>query len=171
LRPPYGERGQGSGIRDQTTSANRRMKLRVREEIISHWGRRVVSFCWRGFALRFGSDLVVTIEQGRRNSTTISRTLRLRNGQRWPEDEMRKCEISFSRTLWQAVDKHSSAALHSSFVTAAYGVRLVPKNECALHLNDYQQPGYIAASAEQLLAASGPFPLLLTAKRSFPMLP
>jgi len=31
-------------------------------------GRLIVSFCGMGFALRFGSDLVVTIERGQRNS-------------------------------------------------------------------------------------------------------
>ena len=42
------------------------------------------------FVPRFGSDLVATIEQDRRNSRAILRILRLRSRQRWPEDGMRK---------------------------------------------------------------------------------
>jgi hypothetical protein len=42
--------------------------LRAREKIISQGERRIVSFYGKGFALRFGSDLVGTIERGQRNS-------------------------------------------------------------------------------------------------------
>ena len=45
------------------------------------------------FALRFRSGLVDQIEQNRSNSSAISRILRLRIDQRWPEDEMRKCQV------------------------------------------------------------------------------
>ena len=37
--------------------------------------------------------------QCHRNSWTISRTLRLRIGQRWAEDGMRKCEVIFAQAL------------------------------------------------------------------------
>jgi hypothetical protein len=47
------------------------------------------------FAYRFGSDLAIPIERNHRNNRIISRILRLRNGQRWPEDGMRKCEVIF----------------------------------------------------------------------------
>jgi hypothetical protein len=49
----------------------------------------------------FGSDLAVPIEQNHRNSNTISRILRLRRNQRWPEAGMRKCEVIFAQALSQ----------------------------------------------------------------------
>ena len=48
-------------------------------------------------ALRFGLDLADLIEQNRSNSSAISRILRLRVGQRRPEDEMHQCN-SYSLT-------------------------------------------------------------------------
>ena len=47
----------------------------------------------------FRSDLAVSIEQNHRNNSIISRILRLRNGRRWPEDGMQKCEAIFERAL------------------------------------------------------------------------
>ena len=47
------------------------------------------------FTPRFRSDLFDPKLQRHRNSGTISRTLRLRIGRRWPEDGMRKCEVIF----------------------------------------------------------------------------
>ncbi len=49
------------------------------------------------FALR--SDLAIPIEQNHRNNGMNSRIFRLMNGQRWPEDAMRKWEVLFERTL------------------------------------------------------------------------
>jgi hypothetical protein len=50
-------------------------------------------------APRFRSDLAVSIEQNQRNNSIISWILRLRNGRKWPEDGMRKCEVIFERAL------------------------------------------------------------------------
>ena len=50
-------------------------------------------------APRFRSDLFDPKLQNHRNSGTISRTLRLRIGQSWPEDGMRKCEVIFAQAL------------------------------------------------------------------------
>jgi len=50
-------------------------------------------------APRFRSDLAVPIEQNHRNSSTISRILRLRRGRRWPEAGMRKCGVVFAQAL------------------------------------------------------------------------
>ena len=50
-------------------------------------------------APRFRSDLAVSIERNHRNNSIISRILRLRNGRRWHEDGMRKCEVIFERAL------------------------------------------------------------------------
>ncbi len=47
------------------------------------------------FAYIFGSDLAIPIERNQRNNLIISRILRLRNGQRWDEEGMRKCEVIF----------------------------------------------------------------------------
>ena len=44
----------------------------------------------------FGSYLAAPIEQNQRDSTTIARILRLRSGQRWPEDGMQKCKVIFA---------------------------------------------------------------------------
>ena len=51
------------------------------------------------FALRFRPGLVNLIEQNRSNSSAISRILRLRIDQRWPEDEMRKCQVISAPSL------------------------------------------------------------------------
>jgi len=59
-------------------------------------------------ALRFGWDLADLIEQNHRNSSAISRILRLRIGQRWPKDEMHECnsysvtapKFIFSKLFW-----------------------------------------------------------------------
>jgi hypothetical protein len=50
-------------------------------------------------APKFRLDLVAPIEQNHRNSIIISRILRLRRRQRWPEDGMRKCEVIFTQAL------------------------------------------------------------------------
>jgi hypothetical protein len=50
-------------------------------------------------APRFWSDLAAPIEQIHRDSSTISRILRLRCRQRWAEDGMRKCEVIFAQAL------------------------------------------------------------------------
>jgi len=50
-------------------------------------------------APKFRSDLAAPIEQIHRNSSTISRILRLRRRQRWAEDGMRKCEVIFTQAL------------------------------------------------------------------------
>jgi len=50
-------------------------------------------------APKFRSDLAALIEQIHRNSSTISRILRLRRRQRWAEDGMRKCEVFFAQAL------------------------------------------------------------------------
>ena len=47
-------------------------------------------------ALRFRSDLFDPKLQSHRHSGPIARTLSLRIGQRWPEDEMQKCEVIFA---------------------------------------------------------------------------
>jgi len=52
-------------------------------------------------APKFRLDLVAPIEQKHRNSITVSRILRLRRRQRWPEDGMRKCEVIFTQVLSQ----------------------------------------------------------------------
>ncbi|MBU4260974.1 MAG: hypothetical protein KKC76_03715, partial [Proteobacteria bacterium] len=46
-----------------------------------------------------GSDLVAPIEQNRRRSSAPARILRLRHGQRWPEDGMRYGILAFSESL------------------------------------------------------------------------
>jgi hypothetical protein len=53
-------------------------------------------------APRSGLDLVDPIERNRSNSSTISRILRLRIGQRWPGDGMPKWEVIFARSLSDA---------------------------------------------------------------------
>ncbi|MCG2747016.1 MAG: hypothetical protein L6365_05745, partial [Desulfobulbaceae bacterium] len=45
------------------------------------------------------SDLVAPIEQNRRRSSAPARILRLRHGQRWPEDGMRYGILAFSESL------------------------------------------------------------------------
>ncbi len=52
-------------------------------------------------APRFRSDLFDPKLQSHSNSRPISRTLRLRIGQRWSEDGMLKCEVIFARALSQ----------------------------------------------------------------------
>ncbi len=50
-------------------------------------------------APRFRLALFDPKSQNHSNSRTLSRILRLRIGQRWPEDGMRKCEVIFARAL------------------------------------------------------------------------
>ena len=45
---------------------------------------------------RFRSDLFDPKLQSHSHSRPMSRNLRLRTGQRWPEDGMRKCEVIFA---------------------------------------------------------------------------
>ena len=50
-------------------------------------------------AHRFRLALFDPKSQNHSNSRTLSRILRLRIGQRWPEDGMLKCEVIFARAL------------------------------------------------------------------------
>ena len=59
------------------------------------WRRNRFAF-WRS---DFGRICVDLREQNRRNSTALLRILWVKIGQRWPEDEMRKCEVISASTL------------------------------------------------------------------------
>jgi len=52
-------------------------------------------------APRFWSDLAGPIKQNHSNPDPIgiSRILRMRSGQRWPEDGMPKCEVIYCQAL------------------------------------------------------------------------
>jgi len=54
--------------------------------------------------LRFGLDLVDAIEQNHTDSCAISRILRLRIGERQPENEMHKCDTYFMTESKQEVE-------------------------------------------------------------------
>jgi hypothetical protein len=58
-------------------------------------------------------------------SGTISRTLRLRIGQRWPEDGMRKCQVIFERALspWTG-QKNSWQVLWDMISTLSYTLKI-----------------------------------------------
>ena len=47
-------------------------------------------------APRFRLDVGAPIEQNHRNSSTISRILRLKSNQKWSEDGMPKCAVIFA---------------------------------------------------------------------------
>jgi hypothetical protein len=50
-------------------------------------------------ALRFRLALFDPKSRNHSNNRALSRILRLRIGQRWPEDGVRKCEVIFARAL------------------------------------------------------------------------
>ncbi len=55
-------------------------------------------------APRFRSDLFdLKLHSHPAKGGTISRTLRLRIGQRWPEDGMQKCQVIIERALSQII--------------------------------------------------------------------
>jgi len=65
------------------------------------------------YALRFRSDLSYLIEQNRRRSRATSRIMRLKEWQRWPEDERQNGTLAFPVSLtpglricfWQNLEK------------------------------------------------------------------
>ena len=61
----------------------------------------------------FGSDFVVLIEQNRRHSSATARILRLRHGEKWPEDGMLEWDIGIFRV---PKSTKQSIILQSSFL-------------------------------------------------------